>query len=89
MDFAIDGISVGLLIVGLVEAAKEFGINGKGSRALALGLGVLFGGLAFAVSQNMIPAEAMPWVALVVTAIASGLSAMGYYDLLRKTFRND
>jgi hypothetical protein len=43
MDYAIGGITIALLIVGIVEAAKEFGIEGKASRALVLVLGVVSG----------------------------------------------
>ena len=84
MDFAIAGISVAALILGIVEAAKEFGVQGNASRALALGLGVFFVGLAQAISEGLIPAEALPYVELVVTAVAGGLAAMGYYDFLKK-----
>lgn len=86
MDFAIGGIAVAVFILGIVEAAKEFGVQGKASRALALGLGVFFVGLAGAISQGLIPAEAVVWVELAVTAIAGGLAAMGYYDLGKRLF---
>lgn len=86
MDFAIGGISVALLIIGIVEAAKEFGVNGKGSRALALSLGILFVGLSQAIVQDLIPPDFLPWINLGVTAVAGGLAAMGYYDFVRKNF---
>ena len=86
MDFAIGGISVAALIFGIVEAAKQFGVNGKGSQVLALGLGVFFVGLAEAISQGLIPADYVVYVELVVTAIAGGLAAMGYYDFVSKRF---
>ena len=84
MDFVVGGIKVAALIFGIVEAAKELGIEGKGSRALALGLGVFFVGLAQALTQGLIPPEAVTWVELGVTAIAGGLAAMGYYDFVAK-----
>jgi len=84
MDFSIAGISIALLIVGIVEAAKAFGVTGKGSMALAMGLGVFFVGLAQALTQGVIPPVAAPWVELVVTALAGGLAAMGYYDFARR-----
>ena len=87
MDFAIGGVAVAALIFGIVEAAKEFGIKGKGSRALAAGLGVFFVGLAQAMAQGLIPPEAMIWVELVVTGLAGGLMAMGYYDFAKKRLR--
>ena len=86
MDFVIGGISVAVLVFGIVEAAKEFGIGGKGSRALAAGLGVFFVGLAQALAQGLIPPEAVAWVELAVTGIAGGLAAMGYYDFVMKRF---
>jgi hypothetical protein len=86
MNFSIAGVSIALLIVGIVEAAKEFGVTGKWSRALALALGVLFVGLAQAISGGLIPAGALPWVELIVTALAGGLAAMGYYDLGKRLF---
>jgi len=87
MDLAIGGISVAALIIGVVEAAKEFGVEGKSSRALALGLGVFFVGSAQAISQGIVPVEAVPYVELGVTAIAGGLAAMGYYDLGKRFSR--
>lgn len=84
MDFMIGGISVAILVFGVVEAAKEFGIEGKGSRALAAFLGVFFVGLAQAVTQNLIPPEVLVWVELAVVGIAGGLAAMGYYDFMSK-----
>lgn len=84
MDFAIGGIGVAVLILGIVEAAKEFGISGKGSRLLALALGVFFVGLAQAIGLNLIAEHILPWIELVVIALAGGLAAMGYYDFSKK-----
>ena len=84
MDFVVGGIKIAALIFGIVEAAKELGVEGKGSRVLALGLGVFFVGLAQALAQGLIPPEVVVWVELAVTAIAGGLAAMGYYDFARK-----
>ena len=82
MDYTIGGIAVAALIFGIVEAAKEFGVSGNGSRILALGLGVFFVGLAQAVSQEMIPGDWLPYIEVGVVALAGGLAAMGYYDFL-------
>ena len=80
MDFALGGVGVAALIFGIVEAAKEFGLQGKASRVLVLGLGIFFVGLAQANAQELLSESAMQWVNLVVTALAGGLAAMGYYD---------
>lgn len=88
MDFAIGGIAVAALIVGIVEAAKEFGVSGKASQALALGLGIFFVGLAQAIGQGLVPEAWLPWVEVAVTALAGGLAAMGYYDLGKRLSKN-
>ena len=80
MEFALGGIGVAALIFGIVEAAKEFGLAGKASRVLVLVLGIFFVGLAQANAQELLSESAMQWVNLVVTALAGGLAAMGYYD---------
>ena len=84
MDFAIGGILISAIIFGVVEAAKEFGINGNGSRLLAVILGFVFGGLSQAISKEMIPANIVTWIELVVISLATALSAMGYYDFVKK-----
>lgn len=86
MEFAVGGISVALLIVGVVEAIKEFGVNGKWSKLAALLLGVFFYGLAQGIDQGLIPTVAVPYIEWGVTAIAGGLAAMGYYDLAKRMF---
>ena len=86
MDFAIGGIAVALLVVGIVEAAKEFGLGGKGPRWLALGLGFFFTALAYGIDTGLIPAVAQPYIIWAVTAIAGAVAAMGYYDLGKRFF---
>lgn len=84
MDFAIGGIAVIALVFGVVEAAKSFGIEGKGSQVLALALGFLLVGTAQAIASGLIPASVVPYVELVVTSLAGSLAAMGYYDFVTK-----
>lgn len=84
MDYVIGGISVAALIFGIVEAAKELGVTGNGSRVLALVVGAFFVGLAQAVTQGLIPADVLPYVELFVVAVAGALAAMGYYDFAKK-----
>jgi uncharacterized membrane protein (Fun14 family) len=84
MQFALGSVGVAALIFGIVEAAKEFGLQGKASRVLVLVLGVFFVGLAQANAQGLLSDDVMQWVNLVVTAVAGGLAAMGYYDFSKK-----
>ena len=83
MDFAIGGIGIAALIFGVVEAAKGFGISGKGSQVLALMLGFTFVGLTQAITNGIISTNLVPYIELVVTALAGGLAASGYYDFVK------
>ena len=83
MDFTIGGVSVALLIFGIVEAAKEFGLQGKASRVMVLVLGGGFIALAQANAQELIDPDVMQWINLVTVAVAGGLAAMGYYDFAK------
>ena len=78
---SIAGIAIIPLVLGLVQFAKKLGVNGNGSMVLAVVLGFFFSGLMYAGQTGLIPAEALPWVELVVFALAGGLSAAGLYDL--------
>ena len=83
MNFVIGGIEVAALVFGIVEAAKEFGVKGRGSQLLALTIGFLLVGTSQAIANEMIAANIVPYVELVITALAGGLAAMGFYDFLR------
>lgn len=84
-EFMIAGVSLLLLVPGIVEAAKAFGVGGKGSLALALGLGLVFCSLAQAIVVGLVPAAWLPWIEVVVYGLAGSLSLTGYYDLVDRT----
>ena len=84
MNFAIGGVAILGLIFGIVEAAKGFGITGKGSQALAVVVGFILVGMSQAIASGLIPANVVPYVELVVTSLAGALAAMGYYDFVTK-----
>ena len=84
MDFTIGGVAVGLLIFGIVEAAKEFGLQGKAARVMVLVLGVIFVAIVAADQEGLVSEQAMMWIKIVSTAVAGGLSAMGYYDWTKR-----
>lgn len=69
------------LIVGLVEFAKKFGLEGRSLSALAFGLGIVLTAIAYGIDTGLIPAGAVPYVEWVIVAIAGGPAAMGFYDL--------
>jgi len=82
----LEGLQIGpvevvVLIVGIVQALKQFGVSGKGCQISALALGFLFAGLAQAIAQGLIPESVVVWIELVVFALAGSVAAMGMYDL--------
>jgi len=66
------------IIAGIVESAKQFGVNGKASLGLSLGLGVVLG-ILFEL-QYMYP-DITPWLKVVVGGLVTALAASGLYDL--------
>lgn len=79
--FEINGISIVLLIVGLVELVKKFGVEGNKLTAISVLIGVLVG-VTYKL-YTMIPAVA-PWIEVAVIGLAFGLAATGLYDLVAK-----
>jgi len=78
--FDIDGISIILLIVGLVELVKKFGVEGNKLTAISVVVGIVVG-VGFKL-YSMIPAAA-PWIEVAVVGLAFGLAATGLYDLAK------
>ena len=83
-ELAIGGVNLLLLVLGIVEAAKRLGVNGTGSFVLALALGGVFGGLEMAITSELIPAAAIPWIVVVVRSLGGAVAATGLYDLGKK-----
>ena len=86
-DLAIGGVLVLALIVGIVEFAKRFGLDGNGNVILTFVLAFLFGGLALAIQEGLIPEAALLWIELVVGAISFALAACGLHEV-GKRFSN-
>lgn len=81
-DAAIGGVSLFLLILGLVEAAKKFGIQDKGSTLLSIALGVVLFGFFQASQLGLIPADVLPWIEVLVYGLGGGLAVTGLYDFV-------
>ena len=84
MEFAIAGVAIIPMVLGLVEFAKKLGVNGNSSLVLSIVLGFLFSGVVYAVQSGIIPDAAVPYINLVVVALSGGLGAAGLYDLGKK-----
>ena len=84
MEFAIAGVAIIPLVLGLVEFAKKLGVNGNGSLVLSVALGFVLSGVVYAIQTGIIPPEAEPYITLVIVALSGGLGAAGLYDLGKK-----
>ena len=88
-EFAFSPLSYFLivaLIPGLVQTAKKWEWVSVGNRplVLSLALGFFFVGFAEAITAGLVPDAVLPWVRVVVMAIAGALSVSGYFDLVKK-----
>ena len=82
IGMSLGGVSVGLLVLALVQTAKMFGLKGTYKiRALAIGLGVVFVAVAYGINEGLIPEVAAPYITWCVVAILGGLAAMGLWEL--------
>lgn len=86
MDITVDGISIVVLIAGLVEFAKKFGLRGNGCIALSAALGVAFG-VTYRLQFGM-PATLADWLSVVVFGLTLGLTASGLWDIVASRNHN-
>jgi len=84
LDLAIGGVQLVILVIGIVEALKEFGVQGKTSRVAALVVAFVLAGTGIAISEALIVGQAAVWVELLVKSLAFALAAMGYFDFTTK-----
>ena len=80
----IGGVTLILLILGWVEAAKRLGIKDRGSFIMALVCGCLFAGLWQAMNTGLVPEVALPWIRVVVVGLGGGIATTGLYDIGKK-----
>lgn len=78
----IDGIPIIVLIFGLVEFSKKFGLSGNGCLALSMALGIVLG-MLFQLSLGM-PTSFAGWLLVVVYGLTLGLTCSGFYDWSNK-----
>ena len=91
MDFAslsIAGISIIVLVPGVIEFVKTaLKLQDGAAEVLSVIVGAAMVGLAYAMQQQMFPAQIAPIVELVVVMLAGGLSIPGYYKLVSQAGR--
>lgn len=81
MDFTtaiVNGIPLVLIVIGLVELLKKFGVTGNWLIGASVLIGIGFG-IAYQLSIAM-PTDFAGWFAAIVYGIGLGLVASGVYD---------
>ena len=73
-----------LLVPGIVETSKKFGLQGNWCLGLSIVLAAFFGGLAQADAQGLLPEVALPWIRVALVSLGAGLGGSGYYDMFKK-----
>ena len=82
--FVLNPATLMVLIFGLVEYVKGFGLQGNALRLLSLFIGL---GLAVAFKLRELYPPASAWVEIVFFGLAAGLAASGIYDYLKTRLR--
>lgn len=80
MDFQdmVGGIPLVLVVLGLVEFIKRFGVEGKALLGVSMGVGLVLGVL-YKISLAL-PVTYGEWFIAAIYGIALGLVASGIYD---------
>jgi len=81
-DAVVNGIPLVVMIAGLVEFAKKFGLTGEWCTALSMALGLLLG-VAYQVQAGL-PTDFAGWFAAIIYGVALGLATSGLYDIVHK-----
>lgn len=85
-NLAIGSVLVIPLVLGLVQFAKKFGLDGNGNVILSVALGIFFGGIAYGIDQSLLPALWIPYIKWAIFALSVGLGAGGLYDVGKTRF---
>jgi len=91
---AIGGVVLIPVVIGLMEFAKKMGLRGKPKPLMIAAFCLLigFGFLSGAISENLIPGPALPWIRVSVLALGFavvGMASMGVYDVAKKLAGKD
>jgi len=78
--FVLNPTTLLVLIFGLVEYIKGFGVRGNSLRAVSMALGVM---LAVAYRLREAAPDWAGWIEMTFFGLAAGLAASGVYDFLK------
>jgi hypothetical protein len=84
-NLLVGSIPLMLVIFGLVEFAKSFGLKGNWLTIFSMLLGLAFG-MAYRVSTVGVPIGFAGWFEAVIFGLAIGLTASGFYKFIDARF---
>ena len=85
-NLAVGSVLVIPLVLGLVQFAKKFGLDGNANIVLSVVLGIFFGGIAYGIDQALIAEAWIPYIKWAIFALSVGLGAGGLYDVGKTRF---
>ena len=83
-EVSVAGIPLLLVVIGVVEYIKGFGVQGNILKGVSMGVGLVFGG-GYQIASLGVPADFAGWFAFAVYGLAMGLVASGVYDAVKGT----
>jgi uncharacterized membrane protein HdeD (DUF308 family) len=81
--FTLNPVTLALLILGIVEFIKKFGLTGNKLRLVSMGVGILFA-VVYRLSE-LIPAAEI-YIQVAFYGLAAGLCASGIYSFVNNRF---
>jgi hypothetical protein len=79
VEFAVNPVTLSLLILFIVEFIKELGLRGNKLRIASLAVGFT---LALAFKMRLVYPQAALWIDIAFFGLAAGLGASGAYHLV-------
>ncbi|MCK4899400.1 MAG: hypothetical protein KAS38_11510 [Anaerolineales bacterium] len=80
-NFVLNSTTLLVVVFGLVEFIKTFGIKGNVLRIISMTLGI---GLAVVFKLSQVYPSWLPWIDIAAFGIVIGLTASGIYEFINK-----
>jgi hypothetical protein len=82
-NFLVNPVTLALIILGVVEFIKKFGVTGNKLMLVSMGVGIFFA-IVYKTRDFYLPAQ--PYIDVAFFGIACGLGASGIYTFINDRF---
>ncbi len=82
-NFLVNPVTLALIILGVVEFIKKFGVQGNKLMLVSMAVGIFFA-VVYKVRDFYVPAQ--PYIDVAFFGIACGLGASGIYTFINERF---